>query len=108
MTSAHHSSFIMHKRKKKDICESITKIISKRIGEDGNLEFLVSFHDTVEPIENVRKDCYDLVHPEHRGILPISNEDDVEPNRDSEIGLWKVAAIPVVRKNRTVSNEWFT
>lgn len=99
------------RQKKKGYCESITKILEERPVDDGNgTEYLVSFHDTFEPLKNISKQCYEMFYelePSLRDTIQREQLDEVGDDNieasENEIHHWAVDRIAAVRKNKNVS-----
>lgn len=95
------------RKKENNLRKSIKQIIEQRSGEESNsIEYLVSFNDTFEPIENISASCYPMIEELQPGLLEklsMVNEDIQQIGIDiseSEIenDVWEIAEIVAVKE----------
>lgn len=94
---------------------TIRNIISKTLGEDGNVTgYFVSFHDTFEPIENIHTNCYPMINELQPGLLDSITLDHINHNEEqiaivddstseNQENYWAVDKIVAVTKSIKVS-----
>lgn len=98
----------------KDYCKSIVRVVGSSLEGDGNAnKYLVVFHDTWEPFENLNPSCYPLINELEDGLLERCKNDEldrvdnlidnVESDSANGSNSWVVKGISNYSKSKNVS-----